>query len=89
MSKEDQDIRRKRLEDELDVLEYVDYIDYFIMLYMLVKEARRRKIPLGYSRGSGANCLCLFMLNVTQIDSVRWDLDFSRFANKGRKSLAD
>lgn len=29
------------------------------------------------------------MLNVTQIDSVRWDLDFSRFANKGRKSLAD
>ena len=31
MSKEDQDIRRKRLEDELDVLEYVDYIDYFII----------------------------------------------------------
>lgn len=29
------------------------------------------------------------MENVTQIDSVRWDLDFSRFANKGRKSLAD
>lgn len=89
MSKEDQDIRRRRLENELDVLEYVDYIDYFIMLYMLAKEARKRKIPLGYSRGSGANCLCLFMLNVTQIDSVRWDLDFSRFANKGRKSLAD
>ena len=29
------------------------------------------------------------MLNVTQIDSVRWDLDFSRFANLGRKSMAD
>ncbi len=89
MSEEEQDIRRNRIEEELDVLEYVDYIDYFIMLYMLAKEARKRKIPLGYSRGSGANCLCLFMLNVTQIDSVRWGLDFSRFANKGRKSLAD
>lgn len=89
MSKEKQNIRRKRLLDELDVLEYVDYVDYFIMLYMLAKEARKRKIPLGYSRGSGAGCLCLFMLNVTQIDSVRWNLDFSRFANKGRKSLAD
>ena len=89
MPQEDQDIRRKRLYEELDVLDYVDYVDYFIMLYMLAKEARKRKIPLGYSRGSGANCLCLFMLDVTQIDSVRWDLDFSRFANKGRKSLAD
>ena len=89
MSEEEQEIRRKRLLEELDVLEYVDYIDYFIMLYMLAKEARKRKIPIGYSRGSGANCLCLFMLNVTQIDSVRWNLDFSRFANKGRKSIAD
>ena len=74
---------------ELPVLYAVDYTDYFIMLYMLAKEARKRHIPLGYSRGSGANCLCLFMLNVTQIDSVRWDLDFSRFANLGRKSMAD
>ena len=89
MSKEDQEIRRQRLETELPVLYAVDYTDYFIMLYMLAKEARKRHIPLGYSRGSGANCLCLFMLNVTQIDSVRWDLDFSRFANLGRKSMAD
>lgn len=89
MTEDEQQIRRNRIEMELDVLEYVDYIDYFIMLYMLCKEADKRGIPRGYSRGSGANCLCLFMLNVTQIDSVRWDLDFSRFANKGRKSLAD
>lgn len=89
MTEEEQQARRDRIEMELDVLEYVDYIDYFIMLYMLCKEADKRGIPRGYSRGSGANCLCLFMLNVTQIDSVRWDLDFSRFANKGRKSLAD
>lgn len=89
MSEEDQRIRRERLETELPVLYAVEYTDYFIMLYMLAKEARKRGIPLGYSRGSGANCLCLFMLNVTQIDSVRWDLDFSRFANLGRRSLAD
>lgn len=89
MTKEDQEIRRQRLETELPVLYAVDYTDYFIMLYMLAKEAGNRGIPLGYSRGSGANCLCLFMLNVTQIDSVRWDLDFSRFANLGRKSMAD
>lgn len=89
LSKEEQEKRKNRIETELPVLYEVDYTDYFIMLYMLAKEARKRKIPIGYSRGSGANCLCLFMLNVTQIDSVRWNLDFSRFANLGRRSMAD
>lgn len=89
MSEDEQKVRRGRLDFELDVLYKVEYTDYFIMLYMLAKEARKRHIPLGYSRGSGANCLCLFMLNVTQVDSVRWGLDFSRFANLGRTSLAD
>ena len=89
MSKEEQDVRRKRIEMEIPVLEALGYIDYFLMLNKLTTEAKRRNIPLGYSRGSGANCLCLFMLDVTQIDSVRWNLDFSRFANLGRKSVAD
>ena len=90
MSTEDQNIRRDRLERELPVINALDYTDYFIMLYMIAKEADKRELPRGYSRGSGANCLCLFMLNVTQVDSVRWDLDFSRFANMGRVgSLAD
>lgn len=90
MSKEEQEVRRERLERELPVINALDYTDYFIMLYMIAKEADKRGLPRGYSRGSGANCLCLFMLNVTQVDSVRWALDFSRFANMGRVgSLAD
>ena len=89
MSEEDQQIRRDRIEEELDVLYKVNYTDYFIMLYMLCQEAEKRGIPRGYSRGSGGNCLCLFMLGVTQIDSVKWGLDFSRFANTGRKAMAD
>lgn len=90
MSQEEQDIRRERLEKELPVINALDYTDYFIMLYMIAKESDKRELPRGYSRGSGANCLCLFLLNVTQVDSVRWNLDFSRFANMGRiGSLAD
>lgn len=90
MTEEEQQIRRDRLERELPVINALDYTDYFIMLYMIAQEADKRELPRGYSRGSGANCLCLFLLGVTQIDSVRWDLDFSRFANMGRiGSLAD
>jgi DNA polymerase-3 subunit alpha len=89
MSEEDKQVRRDRIETELPILYKSNFTDYFIMLYMLVQESNNRGIPRGYSRGSGANCLCLYMLGVTQIDSIRWDLDFSRFANLGRKNLAD
>lgn len=89
LTNDEKKIRKDRLEMELPILYTLNYTDYFIMLYMLAQEAKKRGIPRGYSRGSGANCLCLYMLGVTQIDSVRWDLDFSRFANLGRKSVAD
>ena len=89
LSEEKQEIRRKRINEELPVIKALHYSEYFIMLQMLTNAAKAKGIPLGYSRGSGANCLCLFCLGVTQIDSVRWKLDFSRFANLGRKSMAD
>lgn len=90
LSEEDRQIRRDRIETELPVLFELDFTDYFIMLYMIVNACKERSLPLGYARGSGGGCLCLFMLGVTQIDSVRWDLDFTRFANLGRRgSMAD
>lgn len=89
LNRKEQEVRKERINSELPVLYAVKYTDYFIMLYLLANEFKKRKIPIGYSRGSGANCLCLYMLGVTQIDSVRWGLDFSRFANLGRTAMAD
>lgn len=88
-SKEKKAEYKKRILDELDVLEYLDYIGYFLILNQMTEEFKGHEIPLGYSRGSGAGSLVLWILGVTEIDSIRWDLDFSRFANKGRKSVAD
>ena len=68
----------------------MDFLNYLLIQHEFCNECDKRGIPRGYSRGSAANCLCVFMLGITQIDSVRWDLDFSRFANIGRKgSIAD
>jgi DNA polymerase III subunit alpha len=81
---------RKRIEDELVVLEELGYIGYFLMLKIIITMIKENKIPYGYSRGSGGNCLVLWMIGVTEVDSIRWKLDFSRFANLGRKgSMAD
>jgi DNA polymerase III subunit alpha len=85
-----QKIYRERIEEEIPVLEALGFIDYFIMNYKLLQKIAEKKIPKGFSRGSGAGSLCFYLLHVTEIDSVKWDLDFSRFANLGRLgTLAD
>lgn len=88
MSKEDQDIRRSRIESEIPILKELDFLNYLLIQYEFCNECDRRGIPRGYSRGSAANCLCVFMLNITQVDSVKFGLDFARFANLGRKGSA-
>lgn len=90
MSQEEQKIRRDRIESEIVVLKELDFLNYLLIQHEFCNECDKRGIPRGYSRGSAANCLCVFMLNITQVDSVRFGLDFTRFANLGRKgSVAD
>ena len=84
MSEEDQKIRRDRIESEIPVLKELDFLNYLLIQYEFCNECDRRGIPRGYSRGSAANCLCVFMLNITQVDSVKYDLDFTRFASSFR-----
>lgn len=88
MSKEEQEIRRNRIESEIPILKELDFLNYLLIQYEFCNECDRRGIPRGYSRGSAANCLCVFMLGITQVDSVKFDLDFTRFANLGRKGSA-
>lgn len=88
MSKEEQKIRRDRIESEIPVLKELDFLNYLLIQYEFCNECDKRGIPRGYSRGSAANCLCVFMLNITQIDSCKFNLDFTRFANLGRKGSA-
>lgn len=88
MSKEEQQIRRDRIESEIPILKELDFLNYLLIQYEFCNECDRRGIPRGYSRGSAANCLCVFMLGITQVDSVKFDLDFTRFANLGRKGSA-
>lgn len=90
MSDSEKQKRRDRIEEEIPVLKELDFLNYLLIQHEFCNECDKRGIPRGYSRGSAANCLCVFMLGITQIDSVRWGLDFSRFANIGRKgSVAD
>lgn len=89
LSAEEQQKRRDRIEEELPVIFFQHYSSYFIMNMRFLQRLRDCGIPTGFGRGSAGNCLCLYLLGVTQVDSVRWDLDFSRFSNYGRVSPPD
>lgn len=74
-----------RIKQELPVIIELGYVDYFLMMRELILAIKENHIPTGYARGSAGGCLILYLIGVTQLDSIKWQLDFSRFANLGRK----
>ncbi len=70
---------RERLEEEVYIIESTDNVDYFLVQWDMVREARRRGIATGIGRGSAGGSLVSYLLGITSIDPIRYDLIFSRF----------
>jgi DNA polymerase-3 subunit alpha len=52
----------------------------------LAKRGKIDAIPVGPGRGSGAGCVVSYLIGITKIDPIRYELSFARFFNKGRCS---
>ena len=79
---------RERLERELDVIEQKDFPGYFLIVYDIVREARSRGI-LCQGRGSAANSAVCYVLDITAVDSIFFDLPFERFLSALRDEEPD
>ena len=79
----------KRLEYELGVIVSMGYADYFLIVQDYVSYAKNNNILVGPGRGSAAGSLVSYLLNITQIDPLKNDLQFERFLNHARKSMPD
>ena len=73
-----------RLKEEIDVLKSADVIDYFLSQYDVMKWAQDRNMLTGVGRGSAGGSLIAYLLGITQINPMDFDLLFERFLNKGR-----
>lgn len=80
---------RERMTYELSVIAQMGYADYFLIVQDYVNFARREDIPVGPGRGSGAGSLVAWLLGITDVDSIRFDLLFERFLNPERVSMPD
>jgi len=80
---------RKRLADELDVICEMGFPGYFLIVADFIRWAKEQSIPVGPGRGSGAGSLVAFVLGITDLDPLEYDLLFERFLNPERVSMPD
>lgn len=82
-------IHKKRCKEELDVIHYHGFDDYFLMVQDYVNFARKNGIIVGRGRGSACNCEVAEAIGITDVDSIQYKLDFSRFMRKEKKKMPD
>lgn len=82
-------IYKERIEYELSVIDTMGYNDYFLIVWDFINFAKSNNIPVGPGRGSGAGSLVAFLLQITDVDSIKFDLLFERFLNIERVSMPD
>ncbi|MDI6023080.1 error-prone DNA polymerase [Leucobacter sp. UT-8R-CII-1-4] len=77
-----------RLEKELQVIEQQDFPGYFLVVHDIVQFARGRGI-LCQGRGSAANSAICYVLGITEVDSIYYELPFERFLSSMREEEPD
>lgn len=78
----------KRLQYELDVIEKTGFESYFLLVREFAKFAGERGIYHGV-RGSAAGSLVSYVIGITDVDPLEYDLTFERFLNPERVSMPD
>jgi DNA polymerase-3 subunit alpha len=78
-----------RLRYELDTINQMGFPGYFLVVWDFVKYAKEQEIMVGPGRGSAAGSLVAYLLGITDLDPLRFDLLFERFLNPERISMPD
>ena len=80
---------KNRLEIELDVIRKTGFADYFLIVQDFVNWAKNHGIIVGPGRGSAAGSIISYILGITNIDPLKYDLLFERFLNPDRIQVPD
>lgn len=78
-----------RMDYELSVIEKMGFASYFLIVQDFINYAREQGIPVGIGRGSGAGSVVAYVLGITGLDPLPYDLVFERFLNEERVTMPD
>jgi DNA polymerase-3 subunit alpha len=84
-----EEVYKKRLIREIDVIQSMGFSSYFLIVQEFILWAKNNDVPVGPGRGSGAGSLVAFVLGITNIDPIKYNLLFERFLNPERISMPD
>lgn len=75
-----------RFNEELKVIKEANLFGYFLIVQDIINHVHKSGWLSGPGRGSAAGCLISYLIGITQIDPVEYDLLFERFYNSGRNT---
>lgn len=75
-----------RFRKEYEVIEGANLFGYFLIVWDIIEYCKKQGWMVGPGRGSAAGCLISYLIGVTQIDPIEFDLLFERFYNAGRNT---
>ena len=78
-----------QIEREMEAYKHNKALDFIILEQDYKSEVRKEDIHCGWSRGSVSGSIIAYILGITDVDSIKYDLNFDRFMNVERVSLAD
>ncbi len=79
----------ERLEHELKIIKDMGFVSYFLIVWDFIHYAKSQGIPVGPGRGSAAGSLVSYLLEITDLDPLKYGLLFERFLNPQRQGLPD
>lgn len=82
-------IYRDRLKEEWALIESKGFVPYFCIVKELMDWCKENDIMVGAGRGSCGGSLVAYLLNITCVDPIKYDLLFSRFINEKRLDIPD
>ncbi|MCL1863119.1 MAG: DNA polymerase III subunit alpha, partial [Defluviitaleaceae bacterium] len=79
----------ERLDFELGIIRDMGFVEYFLIVWDFIRYARENLIMVGPGRGSGAGSIVAYVLRITDVDPIPYNLLFERFLNPERVSMPD
>ena len=82
-------LHKNRLNYELSVIKKMGFSDYFLIVWDFIKYAKMNQIFVGPGRGSAAGSIVSYVLGITNVDPIKYQLLFERFLNPERITMPD
>ena len=80
---------KKKIQYEIETYKHNGAIDFLLLEEDYKTALKKQGVSFGYSRGSVSGSIIAYLLGITEVDSIKYNLNFERFMNKERVSLAD